>query len=188
MMTLGMMGDCQMVLGHENLSPPSDDDDDDDDENDESLPPSDDDEGDSVDDQAVDSSDNDDEVGRLSNGGGLPESSGDDDDDYESPPSDDDVVEEPHLVTELAQWHNECVVSMNSTTKLLKVLRRHAVDVPADARTLLSTPKEGAAIVNLGGGQYKYWGLVEGIRAILQNNPDLWPVMIKIVCTAIWMG
>jgi hypothetical protein len=143
----------------------------------ESPPPSDDDAVDSGDDEEVDNSDDDQAVnaandGELSDGGGPPESSGDDDDDgHESPSSDEDDIEQPRLVSELAQWHNECVVSLNSTTKLLKVLRRHAVDVPADARTLLSTPKGGAAVLNLAGGQYKYWGLAEGIRAILRKQP-----------------
>ena len=106
-----------------------------------------------------------------SDGGGSPPCS-DEDDGLHLP---DDNFEGGDIVSQLIKWHNECNVSMNSTTKLLKVLRStpfNPDDLPADCRKLLQTPREQVGIVELGGGQYKYWGLSEGIIGVLKHERD----------------
>ena len=53
----------------------------------------------------------------------------------------------PTLVHLLSQWAVEYNITLSALTKLLKILRDHNVDVPADGRTLLKTPRSGSITV-----------------------------------------
>ena len=47
------------------------------------------------------------------------------------------------LTNDLAQWQSDNAIPKKSLTKLLKILRRHNIDVPSDADTVLRTPQSG---------------------------------------------
>ena len=51
------------------------------------------------------------------------------------------------LVEDLAIWQSENNVSKRSFTKLLKLLRKHDINVPADADTVLKTPRSGEILI-----------------------------------------
>ncbi|KAJ8670452.1 hypothetical protein QAD02_001711 [Eretmocerus hayati] len=62
----------------------------------------------------------------------------------------------------LIQWFYECNINKRALTKLLHGLRRFnelPLDLPMDARTLLSTPRHGIIPVRMGRGEFHYYGL-----------------------------
>lgn len=104
---------------------------------------------------------------------------------------------------ELAEWALKCNCTRKTLNDLLAILRRHGHnDLPADARTLLQTPRT-VDVLSKCGGQYAYFGIEKGISHIsglksliskgisLQFNIDglplfkssnvqLWPIMCSI--------
>ena len=62
------------------------------------------------------------------------------------------------LKNDLAKWAVDCNIALTSVTKLLGILRNHQVDVPAQAVTLLQTPRT-AEVMEKSGGDYMYFGL-----------------------------
>ncbi|RXN12763.1 hypothetical protein ROHU_009977 [Labeo rohita] len=62
-------------------------------------------------------------------------------------------------------------ISMTSLTHLLKILKEHDIDVPADGRTILKTPRSGSLrITEKSGGKYTYFGLKEGLTHTLSEQ------------------
>ncbi|KAJ8667154.1 hypothetical protein QAD02_008816 [Eretmocerus hayati] len=62
----------------------------------------------------------------------------------------------------LIQWFYECNINKRALTKLLHGLRRFnqlPLDLPMDARTLLSTPRHGIIPVRMGSGEFHYYGI-----------------------------
>lgn len=73
---------------------------------------------------------------------------------------------------------------MRSLTKLLKILRRHGHEdtLPADARTLLGTPKESTkGIESINGGEYVHFGVEKGIIRSMKRYVKVCPG-IKVNC------
>ena len=56
--------------------------------------------------------------------------------------SDDDIEKSRHLRNELAEWAVSGNIPLTSVTKLLGILRKYKMDVPAQATTLLKTPRD----------------------------------------------
>ena len=48
------------------------------------------------------------------------------------------------LEKKLSEWAMKFNISMTSLTHLLKILKEHDIDVPADGRTLLKTSRSGS--------------------------------------------
>ena len=71
---------------------------------------------------------------------------------------------------ELAEWALSGNIAQNSVTKLLGILRKHNMDVPAQATTLLRTPRN-VNVQRKSGGDYIYIGLEKGIRNSLSSVP-----------------
>lgn len=68
-----------------------------------------------------------------------------------------DSEEEDHSHTlrdRLADWATQCSIALSSVTKLLHIMREENLDVPADARTLLKTPRSGTIDVSAKSGRY----------------------------------
>ncbi|CAI5682040.1 unnamed protein product [Oreochromis niloticus] len=103
----------------------------------------------------------------------------------------------------LAEWAAEYNVSHNALSALLKILRQKGLDVPLDARTLMSTARK-CNVINVAGGSYYHFGLKNSIAAALElldfdlkkltnnltlrinvdglplfrsNNVSLWPIL-----------
>ncbi|KAJ8680698.1 hypothetical protein QAD02_016485 [Eretmocerus hayati] len=73
----------------------------------------------------------------------------------------------------LIQWFYECNINKRALTKLLHGLRRFnhvPVDLPMDARTLLSTPRRGIVPERMGSGEFHYYGL----RRALTNQMNFY--------------
>ncbi len=75
------------------------------------------------------------------------------------------------LKNDLAKWAVDCNIALTSVTKLLGILRNHQVDVPAQAVTLLQTPRT-AEVMEKSGGDYMYFGLKKGITNTLSQLPS----------------
>ncbi|XP_048033660.1 uncharacterized protein LOC125259781 [Megalobrama amblycephala] len=75
------------------------------------------------------------------------------------------------LEKKLSEWAMKFNISMTSLTHLLKILKEHDIDVPADGRTLLKTPRSGSLrITEKSGGKYTYFGLKEGLTHTLSEQ------------------
>ncbi|RXN19315.1 transposase domain-containing protein [Labeo rohita] len=75
------------------------------------------------------------------------------------------------LEKKLSEWAMKFNISMTSLTHLLKILKEHDIDVPADGRTLLKTPCSGSLrITEKSGGKYTYFGLKEGLTHTLSEQ------------------
>lgn len=121
--------------------------------------------------------------------------------------SDSDALSETTDDTEgLAEWAAEYNVSHNALSALLKILRQKGLNVPLDARTLMSTARK-CNVTNLAGGSYYHFGLknaivaslelldfdiseltknltirinIDGLPLFRSNNVSLWPILGKI--------
>ncbi|XP_072572788.1 uncharacterized protein [Paramormyrops kingsleyae] len=70
----------------------------------------------------------------------------------------------------LVEWVNECSVPLTTVTKLLTVLRKHTnFDLPAQATTLLQTPRS-VAVSKKSGGDYTYFGVAKSINKVLSST------------------
>jgi hypothetical protein len=79
--------------------------------------------------------------------------------------------EDKSLACDLARWAIGSNATVKDVTNLLKVLRTHGMTyLPADARTLLQTPRS-VNVVEKCGGQYYYFGLSNKIEAYCRDNP-----------------
>ncbi|XP_059361557.1 uncharacterized protein LOC132099120 [Carassius carassius] len=75
------------------------------------------------------------------------------------------------LEKKLSEWAMKFNISMTSLTHLLKILKEHDIDVPADGRTLLKTPRSGSLrITEKSCGKYTYFGLKEGLTHTLSEQ------------------
>ncbi len=99
--------------------------------------------------------------------------------------SEDDLVEDhqvspPSLLREqLAHWSTQFSISQSAVTALLKILQVHFPHLPADARSLLGTPRSGDA-ENVAGGQFCYFGIKKylQVRAVSWRDHHL-PIVKK---------
>ena len=108
---------------------------------------------------------------------------------------------------DLAKWALENNITLNASTKLLKVLREHNIDVPSDARTLYKTPRSGEiTILEKSGGTYVYFGVeaclnrhmklvepqslgdcieidvnIDGLPIFKSRNISVWPIQVAVV-------
>lgn len=85
------------------------------------------------------------------------------------------------FISELKQWASECNIALNHLSKLLHILKKHDIDVPVDARTVLKTPR--LVTTNLiKPGEYCHLGLKSSILKDLENIPSTVkiPSLIKI--------
>jgi len=76
-----------------------------------------------------------------------------------------------NLVDDLRSWVTECNIALNHTSKLLKILISHNINVPSDARTLLKTPR----YVNcdeMESGEYCHIGIESSILQCLKVLPN----------------
>ncbi|KAJ8687640.1 hypothetical protein QAD02_023434 [Eretmocerus hayati] len=78
----------------------------------------------------------------------------------------------------LIQWFYECNINKRALTKLLHGLRRFnqlPLDLPMDARTLLSTPRHGIIPVRMGSGEFHYYGLKRALvnQMTLYDSRDI---------------
>lgn len=85
------------------------------------------------------------------------------------------------LQADLASWAIDCNIGLNHTSKLLKVLRKYNLNVPADARTLFNTPRT-VEIITVEPGFYSHIGIKNSILKDLDLLPDdvVVPTNIKI--------
>ena len=60
------------------------------------------------------------------------------------------------LVKDLAVWQTENAIPKRSMTKLLRILRKHGLNVPADARTVLQTPPSGTIAIHPKSGEQRW--------------------------------
>lgn len=74
----------------------------------------------------------------------------------------------PDDTKELAEWAAEHNVSHNALSALLKILRQKGLNVPLDARTLMSTTRK-CNVINVAGGSYYHFGVKNSIVAALEN-------------------
>ncbi|KAG1662618.1 hypothetical protein GQR58_020874 [Nymphon striatum] len=82
--------------------------------------------------------------------------------------SDDNVDKVQDFRNRLAEWAISGNIALTSVTKLLKILRMHNIDVPAQATTLLQTPRD-IVLSRKSGGDYVYMGLEKGIKLNLSS-------------------
>jgi hypothetical protein len=85
------------------------------------------------------------------------------------------------LRTDLASWACDSTASRKDVNDLLTLLRKHgASDLPADARTLLKTPRS-VNVVDKCGGKFCYFGLYDGIHSYCtQHSVDRVQLLINI--------
>jgi len=106
----------------------------------------------------------------------------------------------------LAEWAAEYNISQNALSALLKILRQKGLNVPLDARTLMSTDRKCDA-KNVAGGTYYHFGIrnsvlaelasldfdlrdltntltlrvkIDGLPLFRSNNVSLWPILGRI--------
>lgn len=91
--------------------------------------------------------------------------------------TDSDTDSELHpssLNDDLATWATEHQITHVALNSLLNILRKHDLNLPKDARTLLGTVHSNRTEVqNKAGGQYYHFGLLESISGVLYNNMDI---------------
>ncbi len=83
------------------------------------------------------------------------------------------------LNDDLATWATEHKITHVALNSLLSILRKHDLNMPKEARTLLGTVRSNRTKVqNKPGGQYYHFGLLESISGVLYSNMDifLWNV------------
>lgn len=75
-----------------------------------------------------------------------------------------------NLLRDLAQWLVEYNISVQCGNALLKLLRKHEIDVPQDVRTLKKISLKPCDIITLKNGNYTHLGLLHNIEIFLDNN------------------
>ena len=99
-----------------------------------------------------------------------------------------EVEQEPdcNVRERLAEWATQYNISHAATTALLVILKPFLLDIPSDARSLLSTPKV-TDIKSVGGGQYYHFGisyslisLLKAIKVALDDIPGILTLCINI--------
>ncbi|XP_054926601.2 uncharacterized protein [Dermacentor andersoni] len=90
----------------------------------------------------------------------------------EEQPEVDDVTP---LSDQLQAWAIQYGCSHSSVTALLRILRGHECFscLPRSARTLLETPRKSLNIVNIAGGRYCHFGIVQPLRELLEIAKDV---------------
>lgn len=68
----------------------------------------------------------------------------------------------------LAEWAAEYNISQNALSALLKILRKKGLNVPLDARTLMSTDRK-CDVKNVAGGSYYHFGIKKSVLAELSS-------------------
>ena len=75
-----------------------------------------------------------------------------------------DEVEEPSVLVEIREWKMENNVPQNHLSRLLKILKKHHGDpYPADARTLMKTPRSKITPLPMYPGEYYHFGVEQGV-------------------------
>lgn len=82
-----------------------------------------------------------------------------------------DSSERP-LGENIGVWAAQLGIARDNVTELLKILREKGVDVPADARTVLKTPRS-VSDSEVSGGRYGYLGIKYGLIRLLGSKPWL---------------
>lgn len=119
----------------------------------------------------------------------------------------DDGRDADSLKNELASWAIANNIAISASSKLLKILHNHDIDVPLDARTLYRTPRAGEIkVTELSGGSYCYFGVescvmeqiqamapdvqikeikidinIDGLPIFKSKNISVWPIQIAVV-------
>lgn len=75
----------------------------------------------------------------------------------------------PEIGEDLAKWAVKNKLTRSALNEILQIFRQYGFRVPADARTLLRTPRI-INVENKCGGQYTYLGLKSGILKILAQD------------------
>ncbi|KAJ8967275.1 hypothetical protein NQ314_002970 [Rhamnusium bicolor] len=89
-------------------------------------------------------------------------------------------VESKNLLYDLKLWAAENHVSQSTCSKLLVILKKHELQVPISARTLMSTPRSISNLLDVTPGKYCHFGVEAGILNSLKkyfHNP---PPSIKL--------
>lgn len=74
------------------------------------------------------------------------------------------------LKLQLSQWATSYSIPHNAINNLLKILKPYHLELPLDARTLLSTPrKPPSGIIDVAPGKYYHFGLEGGIKKLLSQ-------------------
>ncbi|XP_065675966.1 uncharacterized protein LOC136092161 [Hydra vulgaris] len=82
-----------------------------------------------------------------------------------------EVEQEPdcNVRERLAEWATHYNISHAATNALLVILKPLLLDIPFDARSLLSTPKV-TDIKSVGGGQYYHFGISHSLSSVLNAS------------------
>ena len=71
----------------------------------------------------------------------------------------------------LASWLVKSNIARSLANELLQIMTKAGVkNLPADQRTLLKTPRSISQIVEKSGGRYKYFGIANCLRTLLERN------------------
>ena len=92
--------------------------------------------------------------------------------DQVSSSSDYDTDDVDRLKDKLRYWVVDAGIPFCHVNELLQILRPHFPDLPKDARTLVSTPKQ-YNLQDVAGGTYHHFGLGNGILDRLSSNQEL---------------
>lgn len=84
--------------------------------------------------------------------------------------SEDDKISDDILTKDLAAWATEFKLTREGLNSLLGIIRKQGHTVPKDARTLLQTPRT-VEVLDKCGGQYKYYGIEDGLMKVFEQNP-----------------
>lgn len=91
----------------------------------------------------------------------------------------DDVVFSCDIKSDLIDWALQFNVNQHCLSTLLKILKKYGHNLPADARTLLSTPKKIPTVKSIDPGNYCHIGIKNGIVDTLSKNiiPNIPPTI-----------
>lgn len=75
---------------------------------------------------------------------------------------------------ELVSWSNKYEIPHNALGELLTILKKYPIGkgLPKDPRTLKQTPRN-SVVKSMGEGSYCHFGLEDGIKNTLKNNPKM---------------
>ncbi|CAG9812907.1 unnamed protein product [Phaedon cochleariae] len=80
-------------------------------------------------------------------------------------------VDKQSMIEDLRSWAVKFSVPLNHVTHLLKILHKHRINVPVDARTLLKTPRS-VEVSKVAPGTYSHMGIESQITRILDILPE----------------
>ena len=93
--------------------------------------------------------------------------------DFEPNYYDSDILEsdldEPILIDEIRAWASTNSISMTALSSLLKILKPDHPELPADARTLMCTPRRVSLTTMNNDGMYHHFGIKNGIQKLFEN-------------------